>query len=69
MKKIASVLLGLVMLASVSFGQANQDSKKTKASTSVKLKKDGTPDKRYKNAPANVRLKKDGTPDKRYKKQ
>lgn len=31
----------------------------------VKLKKDGTPDKRYKNA---KHLKKDGTPDKRYKK-
>lgn len=32
--------------------------------TSVKLKKDGTPDKRYKE---NQHLKKDGTPDKRYK--
>lgn len=30
----------------------------------VKLKKDGTPDKRYK---ANKMFKKDGTPDKRYK--
>jgi len=30
----------------------------------VKLKKDGTPDKRYKAAKT---LKKDGTPDKRYK--
>lgn len=28
------------------------------------VKKDGTPDKRYK---ANQKLKKDGTPDKRYK--
>ena len=28
------------------------------------LKKDGTPDKRYKE---NKKLKKDGTPDKRYK--
>jgi Ni/Co efflux regulator RcnB len=36
------------------------------ASTSgVKMKKDGTPDKRYKNA---QHLKKDGTIDKRYKK-
>ncbi|MBK1894450.1 hypothetical protein [Chryseobacterium paridis] len=37
------------------------------ASTSadgMKMKKDGTPDKRYK---ANKHLKKDGTPDKRYK--
>lgn len=32
--------------------------------TGVKLKKDGTPDKRYKEA---KHLKKDGTPDKRYK--
>ena len=30
----------------------------------AKLKKDGTPDKRYK---ANKHLKKDGTPDKRFK--
>lgn len=30
----------------------------------VKLKKDGTPDKRYKEAKG---LKKDGTPDKRFK--
>ncbi len=36
--------------------------------TKVVLKKDGTPDKRYKNAEVkNVVLKKDGTPDKRYK--
>lgn len=32
--------------------------------SAVKLKKDGTPDKRYK---ANQHLKKDGTPDKRFK--
>lgn len=30
----------------------------------MKMKKDGTPDKRYKE---NKNLKKDGTPDKRYK--
>ena len=34
------------------------------SNSAVKLKKDGTPDKRYK---ANEHLKKDGTPDKRYK--
>lgn len=34
------------------------------APTAAKMKKDGTPDKRYK---ANKHLKKDGTPDKRYK--
>ena len=36
----------------------------TPVNSSVKMKKDGTPDKRYK---ANQHLKKDGTPDKRYK--
>ena len=35
------------------------------APAGVKMKKDGTPDRRYKNA---QHLKKDGTPDKRYKK-
>jgi hypothetical protein len=35
-------------------------------SSNVVLKKDGTPDKRYKQA---EHLKKDGTPDKRYKKK
>ena len=38
--------------------------KPTAAKPAVKLKKDGTPDKRYKE---NQKLKKDGTPDKRYK--
>ncbi|MFC0342692.1 hypothetical protein [Epilithonimonas hispanica] len=37
---------------------------KTATASTVKLKKDGTPDKRYKEAKT---LKKDGTPDKRYK--
>ena len=39
--------------------------KPAKTNTSVVMKKDGTPDKRYK---ANQHLKKDGTVDKRYKK-
>lgn len=34
------------------------------STTAVKMKKDGTPDKRYKET---QHLKKDGTPDKRYK--
>ncbi|CAG5018095.1 hypothetical protein DYBT9275_05925 [Dyadobacter sp. CECT 9275] len=37
---------------------------KTQAPAGTKLKKDGTPDKRY---AENKKLKKDGTPDKRYK--
>jgi len=36
----------------------------TSAPAAAKMKKDGTPDKRYKE---NKKLKKDGTPDKRYK--
>jgi hypothetical protein len=50
--------------------QKKQEIKKaipTKSTSSnVVLKKDGTPDKRYKQA---EHLKKDGTPDKRYKKK
>ena len=39
-----------------------------KTNGTVKLKKDGTPDKRFKKAQATVGpLKKDGTPDHRYK--
>jgi len=34
------------------------------AKPTAKLKKDGTPDRRYKE---NQKLKKDGTPDRRYK--
>lgn len=51
------------------YAEKKQSTKKTVAlpanSQSAKMKKDGTPDKRYK---ANQHLKKDGTPDKRYKK-
>lgn len=36
----------------------------TKATTTAKVKKDGTPDKRFKE---NKHTKKDGTPDKRFK--
>jgi hypothetical protein len=40
----------------------------TKSATTVHLKKNGTPDKRYKeNKTTTVHLKKDGTPDMRYK--
>ncbi|MBU4538323.1 MAG: hypothetical protein KJ689_07035 [Bacteroidetes bacterium] len=42
----------------------SQTHAKPMASSGMKMKKDGTPDKRYKE---NKHLKKDGTPDKRYK--
>jgi len=81
MKKMTSLLMGLVMLAATSFGQAKQETKKTEKSaattttttTSPKLKKDGTVDKRFKENKTTTTtaagpLKKDGTLDKRYKK-
>lgn len=79
MKKLSSLLLALTMMVSgVSFAQntsapkaksaTTQAAPKEKASPDAKaaapVKKDGTPDKRYK---ANKHLKSDGTPDKRYK--
>ncbi len=77
MKKIASLILCFIVLATVTFAQPNMQSKKEvttiekslKQSKATKLKKDGTPDKRFKAAkPAEGPLKKDGTPDKRFKK-
>lgn len=76
MKKSFSILwLCLLLVAQVGFAQADktansktitktaQPAKVTKQ-TATPVKKDGTPDKRYK---ANKNLKKDGTPDKRFK--
>lgn len=69
-----SIILGLgfaTAQTAPSTGTKVQQTTKTTKSTEVrpvkspaKLKKDGTPDKRYKE---NKNLKKDGTPDKRYK--
>jgi hypothetical protein len=42
----------------------SKSAKPASTTTGVKMKKDGTPDKRYKTS---QHLKKDGTPDKRYK--
>ncbi|ANH81479.1 hypothetical protein A8C56_11240 [Niabella ginsenosidivorans] len=43
---------------------AQTSKKATAAANTAHVKKDGTPDKRYKE---NKHVKKDGTPDKRYK--
>ncbi|MBB4806643.1 ribosomal protein S13 [Chryseobacterium defluvii] len=70
-----SLILGLGLAtaqqtAPATGSSTHQTTKTLKASQSksvkpaAKLKKDGTPDKRYKE---NKKLKKDGTPDKRYK--
>ena len=48
----------------------NKPKKETPKKEAVKVKKDGTPDKRFKeNKKEVVKLKKDGTPDKRFKKK
>ncbi len=81
MKKIASLLMCLMILTSVTFAQAKQDTKKTadktttqsKTATASQMKKDGTADKRFKAArgtsagSSTGHLKKNGTPDMRYK--
>lgn len=80
MKKLSSLLLALMLMVSgISFGQegaksapkltpgsvpSKQATAKPAPAATAPLKKDGTPDKRYKE---NKKLKKDGTPDKRYK--
>jgi hypothetical protein len=80
MKKIFLLVLSMIIIGTGSFAQDKKkggDAKKTETAAPAegqKLKKDGTPDKRYKEnkekkeeaAPAGP-LKKDGTPDKRYK--
>jgi len=68
-------LLGFSITTSAQQGVAKKAKKTEKAVKEIKkteekviLKKDGTPDKRFKeNKKPQVPLKKDGTPDKRYK--
>jgi hypothetical protein len=78
MKKFLTGILALLMVVSVSMAQtpaAPKAAKKEKAkteqkadSTGTRVKKDGTPDKRFKaNKDTAGPKKKDGTPDKRYK--
>ncbi|MES2477447.1 MAG: hypothetical protein V4561_00040 [Bacteroidota bacterium] len=74
MKKFLSFIL-IFILSSSFYESKAQSSTTTKNSTArkeVKMKKDGTPDMRYKENKSNKKapaqhLKKDGTPDKRYK--
>jgi len=80
MKKLILAIALLVGVQSVNFAQTTSDQKKKTTQTQIKqpqsdtlkLKKDGTPDMRYKaNKEAAKKkgpLKKDGTPDMRYKK-
>lgn len=81
MKKVFLMVLAVLGFALTSSAQEGTKTKKVektkvvkekdgdvkkKTETTVVLKKDGTPDKRYKST-KKVVLKKDGTPDKRYK--
>lgn len=76
MKSLSSLLMALMLVLSLNAGAQQSknaakpaEKKEVKATGSANaetkgpVKKDGTPDKRYK---ANKKLKKDGTPDKRY---
>ncbi len=64
-------LLGFTLSTSAQQTPKKVDKAKTevkKEEAKVPLKKDGTPDKRFKdNKESKVVLKKDGTPDKRFK--
>jgi hypothetical protein len=73
MKKLLIAICMLLGVVTVSNAQTTTTAKPktTKTTTAHPLKKDGTPDMRYKankeaKKPAGP-LKKDGTPDKRYK--
>ncbi len=76
MKSVSSLLMALMLVLSLNVNAQQTktatkpaDKKEVKATnntgsaTKGPVKKDGTPDKRYK---SNKKLKKDGTPDKRY---
>ncbi|WP_293871949.1 hypothetical protein [Flavobacterium sp.] len=79
MRKLMFAIMALVGFTLTSSAQqapkkADKAAKETKAPAAKKeeakapLKKDGTPDKRFKKKEeAKTPLKKDGTPDKRYK--
>ncbi|MBS1949149.1 MAG: hypothetical protein JST47_15420 [Bacteroidetes bacterium] len=74
MKKIILIASLLLAFTGISFAQTTPAKKEATKATTVHTKKDGTPDKRFKEnkeasqaKPAATHLKKDGTPDKRYK--
>lgn len=74
MKKLIvalSMFLAFAGYTSAQTAPAKTETKTTTVKTEKKMKKDGTPDKRYKenksSTAESVHLKKDGTVDKRYK--
>ena len=64
MKKLFSTLMALFVVASFTFAQTPAPAAKDAKAQTTHTKKDGTPDKRFKE---NKHTKKDGTPDKRFK--
>ncbi|WP_207496370.1 hypothetical protein [Aridibaculum aurantiacum] len=66
MKKLLTSLLALTIVVGTAFSQTSKETKQKPATqqTEVRVKKDGTPDKRVK---ANKKLRKDGKPDMRFK--
>ena len=68
MKKLFT-LMTLVLFSLTTFAQTTtKTATASHKSTTVHVKKDGTPDRRFKeNKSTTVHLKKDGTPDMRYK--
>ena len=72
MKKLfiaVSMFLAFAGVTTAQTAPVKTETKSTTVKTEKKLKKDGTPDKRYKENKTSetVHLKKDGTVDKRYK--
>ena len=68
MKRIVLIINFLVLFAVIGTAQT-MPAKPATPTTTTHLKKDGTPDKRYKEnkTPPPQHIKKDGTPDMRYK--
>ncbi|MBN9482535.1 MAG: hypothetical protein BGO70_18320 [Bacteroidetes bacterium 43-93] len=79
MKKLLSLMLALLITTGITFAQnTDKNAKPAKPATEMKgkMKKDGTPDMRYKEnkdatkkeaVDKGTKMKKDGTPDMRYK--
>jgi hypothetical protein len=69
MKKLLIIVVLFLFNTSIYSQTVKTKVSQTATKTEVKLKKDGTPDQRYKTkvVKSNVVLKKDGTPDQRFK--